>query len=195
VQQFISYLHRTGTSFNVCLPSTFTFLVLHKGALNRSVLSFEDLLAYTSSWFHVGCYKFFIHLRSLNVCHFGMAEATALSISHRSHFQQHGLTTKFHETLLIGSEGGGHIDRQTAWWSCKLHHHHHHHHWLDSPTWALAFLRSFCQLKLSGYCFFRFRDKSLFQGWSCQPHSQPATIMEGRCFLSGLSPLTDYFQF
>jgi hypothetical protein len=29
----------------------------------------------------------------------------------------------------------------------KYHHHHHHHHWLDSPTWALAFLRSFCQLK------------------------------------------------
>jgi hypothetical protein len=30
------------------------------------------------------------------------------------------------------------------------HCHHcqyHHHHWLDSPTWALAFLRSFCQLK------------------------------------------------
>jgi hypothetical protein len=23
---------------------------------------------------------------------------------------------------------------------------HHHHHQLDSPTWALAFLRSFCQL-------------------------------------------------
>jgi hypothetical protein len=45
-----------------------------------------------------------------------------------------------------------------------LHHHHHHHHWLDSPTWALAFLRSFCQLKLSGYCFFRFRDKSVVQG-------------------------------
>jgi hypothetical protein len=27
------------------------------------------------------------------------------------------------------------------------HRHHHHHHWLDSHTWALAFLRSFCQLK------------------------------------------------
>jgi hypothetical protein len=26
-------------------------------------------------------------------------------------------------------------------------HHHHHHHWLDSPAWAPAFLRSFCQLK------------------------------------------------
>jgi hypothetical protein len=24
---------------------------------------------------------------------------------------------------------------------------HHHHHWLDSPTWALAFLRNVCQLK------------------------------------------------
>jgi hypothetical protein len=23
----------------------------------------------------------------------------------------------------------------------------HHHHWLNSPMWALAFLRSFCQLK------------------------------------------------
>jgi hypothetical protein len=33
----------------------------------------------------------------------------------------------------------------------------YHHHWLDSPTWALAFLRSFCQL-LSGYCFFRLHD-------------------------------------
>jgi hypothetical protein len=25
--------------------------------------------------------------------------------------------------------------------------HHHYHHWLDSPMWALAFLRSFSQLK------------------------------------------------
>jgi hypothetical protein len=24
---------------------------------------------------------------------------------------------------------------------------HHHHHRLESSTWALAFLRSFCQLK------------------------------------------------
>jgi hypothetical protein len=28
-----------------------------------------------------------------------------------------------------------------------IYHHHHHHQWLDSPTWALAFLRNFCQLK------------------------------------------------
>jgi hypothetical protein len=53
--------------------------------------------------------------------------------------------------------------------SLKSHHHHHHHrHWLGSPTWALAFLRSFCQLS-SGYCFFRFRGKSLFQGGVVSP--------------------------
>jgi hypothetical protein len=34
---------------------------------------------------------------------------------------------------------------------------HHIHNWLDSPTWALAFIRSFCQLKYP--VFFRFRDK------------------------------------
>jgi hypothetical protein len=28
---------------------------------------------------------------------------------------------------------------------------HHYHHWLDSPDWALAFLRSFCQLKCPAF--------------------------------------------
>jgi hypothetical protein len=186
VLQFISYVHRTGTSFNVCLPSTFTFLVLHKGGLNRSVLSFEDLLAYTSSWFHVGCYKFFIHLRSLNVCHFRMAEATALSISHRSHFQQHGLTTKFHETLQIGSEviSGGHIERQTAWWSCKLHH----HHWLDGPTWALAFLRSFCQLKYPAIAPSDFVTRVFSRVGVVSPTSNPRISWRADVFCQGCLP-------
>jgi hypothetical protein len=30
---------------------------------------------------------------------------------------------------------------------------HHHHHRLDSPTWTLAFLRSFCQLKYPAIAF------------------------------------------
>jgi hypothetical protein len=30
-----------------------------------------------------------------------------------------------------------------------------------------------------------------FPGWGCQPHAQPPAILEGRCFLSGLSPLAD----
>jgi hypothetical protein len=38
--------------------------------------------------------------------------------------------------------------------------------------------------EVSGYCFFRFRDKS-FPRWRCQPHVQPPAILEGQCFLSG----------
>jgi hypothetical protein len=33
---------------------------------------------------------------------------------------------------------------------------HHHQHWLDSPMWALAFLRSFCQLSFSIAKFLQF---------------------------------------
>jgi hypothetical protein len=31
-----------------------------------------------------------------------------------------------------------------------------HHHWLDSPAWALAFLRSFCHLSFSIATFLQF---------------------------------------
>jgi hypothetical protein len=34
------------------------------------------------------------------------------------------------------------------------HHHHHHHHWLDSPWWALAFLRSCTHSSLLRATFF-----------------------------------------
>jgi hypothetical protein len=40
-----------------------------------------------------------------------------------------------------------------------------HRHRLDSPTRAVAFLRTFCQL----YIFFTFRDKSLSQGGFVSP--------------------------
>jgi hypothetical protein len=43
---------------------------------------------------------------------------------------------------------------------------------------------------VSGYFFFRFRD-SLFQDGVVSPHAQPPAILEGPCFLSGLSPLAD----
>jgi hypothetical protein len=35
-------------------------------------------------------------------------------------------------------------------------HHHHHHHWHNSPFWAKAFLRSFCQLSLFLAAFLQF---------------------------------------
>jgi hypothetical protein len=38
--------------------------------------------------------------------------------------------------------------------------HHQHHHWLDSPWWALAFLRICAHSSPSGFNFFRFRDNN-----------------------------------
>ena len=37
-----------------------------------------------------------------------------------------------------------------------FHHHHHHHHWRNSPFWAKAFFRSFCQLSLFLAAFLQF---------------------------------------
>jgi hypothetical protein len=64
--------------FNFQLPSTFVFLVFHKNGLIKSCWSFEDLLAYKVSWSQVEGHKFFVHLRSLNVCHFGMVKGMGL---------------------------------------------------------------------------------------------------------------------
>jgi hypothetical protein len=54
----------------------------------------------------------------------------------------------------------------------------HHHHWLDSPTWALAFLRNFCQLKYPAIASSDFVTR-VFPGWGCQTHAQPLAITEG----------------
>jgi hypothetical protein len=54
--------------------------------------------------------------------------------------------------------------------------HHHHHHWLDSPTWALAFLRNFCQLKYSTIASSDFVTKSFFPWRGCQPRTQMCLI-------------------
>ena len=46
------------------------------------------------------------------------------------------------------------------------HHHHHHHHWLDSPWWALAFLRSLAHSSLSRATFFQFLTSDILIYWS-----------------------------
>jgi hypothetical protein len=57
-----------------------------------------------------------IHLRSLNICHFGMAEATRLKMWHQGHLQCHHLPTKFHENSHIGSKviSGTHTHTQAG---------------------------------------------------------------------------------
>jgi hypothetical protein len=58
----------------------FVFLVLHKNDLIKICLSFEDLSENKIPWSQVDWWKFCIHLRSLNIHRFGMAEATWLKI-------------------------------------------------------------------------------------------------------------------
>jgi hypothetical protein len=73
----------------------------------------------------------------------------------------------------------GKVPQRTTPHSHHLHH-HHHRHWLDSPTWALVFLRSFCQLKYQAIASSDFATRVFSRVGS--------SALEGRCFLSGLSP-------
>jgi hypothetical protein len=65
-------------SFNIQLAAMLVFFVFDKIGLIKSCSSFEDLSVYKMSWSHVDWCKFYIHLRSLNVRHFGMVEGTGL---------------------------------------------------------------------------------------------------------------------
>ena len=52
-------------------------------------------------------------------------------------------------------------------WPHHHHHHHrHHHHWLDSPWWALAFLRSFVHSSLLRATLFQFLTSNILMAWS-----------------------------
>jgi hypothetical protein len=103
-------------SFNIQLAAMFVFFVFDKNSLIKSCSSFEDLSVYKISCSHVDWCKFCIHLRSLNVHHFGMVESKGLkSTESRDHLQWHDLPTEFHKNLPIGSKviRGGHTDRRT----------------------------------------------------------------------------------
>jgi hypothetical protein len=56
----------------------FIFFVFDKNGLIENCSSFEDLSVYKISWSHTDWHKFCIHLRSLNVSHFGMLEGKGL---------------------------------------------------------------------------------------------------------------------
>jgi hypothetical protein len=71
-------LPKTKVNFKFQLPVMFVFLVLHISGLTESHSTSEDLPAYKIEWFHIEWCKFCIHLTSLNICHFGMVEATGL---------------------------------------------------------------------------------------------------------------------
>jgi hypothetical protein len=65
-------------NFNIQMAAMFVFFVFDKNGIIKSCSSFEDLSVFKISWSHVDWCKFCIHLRSLNVRHFGMVEGTEL---------------------------------------------------------------------------------------------------------------------
>ena len=97
----------------------------------------------------------------------------------------------------------------------SYHHHHHRHHWLDSPWWALAFLRSFAHSSLLRATFFQFLTPNILilrcrpwqigpvltssdfvtiffsRGGVVSPTPNPQQSWRTVVFLSGLSPLAD----
>jgi hypothetical protein len=108
-------------NFNIKLAAMFVCFVFDKNGFIKSCSSFEDLSVYKSSWSHVDWCKFCIHLRSLNVRHFGMVEGTGLKVWRRGHLQWNDLPTKFLKNLPISSkvirgdtQTDGQTDRQTG---------------------------------------------------------------------------------
>jgi hypothetical protein len=61
-----------------CPTCSYFFFVFHKSGFIKNCSSSEDLSAYKISCSHLSRWKFCIHLRSPNVCHFGTVEATRL---------------------------------------------------------------------------------------------------------------------
>jgi hypothetical protein len=71
VHEFFSV--KLNMTLNFKLLSKFAFVVFHKNCLFKSCLSNKDVHECTISW-----YKFFIHLKILNVCHFRFVKAVGL---------------------------------------------------------------------------------------------------------------------
>jgi hypothetical protein len=67
------------------------------------------------------------------------------------------------------------------------HHHHHHHHWLDNSTWALAFLRSFCQLKYPAIASSDFVTRVFSRVWLSAPLPTPGYPGESKFSVSVVS--------
>ena len=71
---------------------------------------------------------------------------------------------------------------------------------LEHSRWPSLYLCPYfvcmvVSLNPSGILFMVSEQLIFFIGWGCQPHAQPPAVLEGRCFLLGLSPLAVKLRF
>jgi hypothetical protein len=98
----------------------FVFFTFHKKCIIKNFSSFKDIPEYKISWLRVDGRKFCIHLISLVIHHFGMAEAAGLKKIHDVEVTFSGMTSlpnfmkiyQLVQTLLVWEAQSG---RQTAW--------------------------------------------------------------------------------
>jgi hypothetical protein len=121
---------KQNTNFNIQTAAMFVFSVFDKNCHIKNCSSFKDLPVCKISWSQVDWCKFCIHLRSLNVHHFGMVEGTGLkSTASRSPSKARPPYWIYQlvQTLLRGGhkqtdgQTDRQADRQTDWWSHKPH--------------------------------------------------------------------------
>jgi hypothetical protein len=65
-------------NFNFKLPYTFISLVFLKNGLSKRYHPLKIYLSFKIALSHIDWFKFYIHLRCLNVCHFGMIKDMGL---------------------------------------------------------------------------------------------------------------------
>jgi hypothetical protein len=104
-------------NFSFQPPVMFVFLAFRKKCIFfcKSCSSSEDQPEYKIAWPYLDWCKFCIHLRSLNVRHFGMVAATALKLWHRGHLQWHDFPNEFYRNYqLLKKCIGGQTHRQAG---------------------------------------------------------------------------------
>jgi hypothetical protein len=92
---------KKNVNFKLQPLAMFVFFVFRKNALVKSCSSSEGLSEYKIPWYYVEWCKFYIHLKSLYVRHFGMVAATALKLWHRGHLQWHDLPSEFYKIYQL----------------------------------------------------------------------------------------------
>ena len=112
----------------------------------------------------------------------GSSQSQCMTAIHPSNSTSYLASTSSTQTVYLQTAGLYRICHNLIKF---MFHHHHHHHWLNSPWWALAFLRSCAHSSLLRVTFFQFLTPNILIPWST-PSSSGLVL---NIFLRVLNPL------